>query len=185
MKTLPATSVSSADLGPLVEVMDGHGRPLAAMPMAEVRRQQLCHRSVVILLYDEAGRLFLRKRPSLRGQGPERWDIPARSPVFRGESLQDAATRALEATLGIHAERMRLEQALMPSLENGNEFLHVFSLARPEGGASQGNAGEAESYFFGPEELRCLLRDFSELVSARFLMLAKELKLPKRERRHA
>lgn len=165
--------------------MDKAGRPLAAMPVAEVRRQQLCHRSVVILLYDEAGRLFLRKRPSLRGQGPERWDTPGRSPVFRGESLQDAATRALQSTLGLHAERMRLEQAMAPSLENGNEFLHVFSLARPEWGASQGAAGEAESYFFGPEELRCLLRDFSELVSARFLLLAKELKLPKRDRRHA
>jgi len=180
MKTSPATSVSSADQGPLVEVMDQLGRVLAAMPRAEVRRQQLCHRSVVILLYDEAGRLFLRKRPGLRGQGPERWDIPARSPVFRGESLQDAATRALESTLGVHAERMRLMQAIAPSQENGNEFLHVFSLARPEVGASLGKAGEAESYFFGPEDLRCLLRDFSELVSARFLLLAKELKLPKR-----
>jgi isopentenyl-diphosphate delta-isomerase len=165
--------------------MDKTGRPLAAMPAAEVRRQLLCHRSVVILLYDEAGRLYLRKRPGLRSQGPERWDTPARSPVFRGESLQDAATRALESTLGQHAERMRLVQVMAPSLENGNEFLHVFSLARPEGGASQGNAGEGESYFFGPEELRCLLRDFSELVSARFLLLAKELKLPKRERRPA
>lgn len=185
MKTSPATSVSSADLGPLVEVMDKAGRPLAAIPVAEVRRQQLCHRSVVILLYDEAGRLYLRKRPGQRGQGPDRWDTPARSPVFRGEALQDAATRALESTLGLHAERMRLVQAMAPSLENGNEFLHVFSLARPEGGASQGNAGEAQSYFFGPEELRCLLRDFSELVSARFLLLAKELKLPRRDRRPA
>lgn len=168
-----------------MEVMDQLGRVLAAMPVAEVRRQQLCHRSVIILLYDEAGRLFLRKRPGRRGQGPERWDVPVRSPVFRGESLQDAATRAMEATLGIHAERMRLVQAMAPSLENGNEFLHVFSLARPEGSTIQGQLGEADNYFFGPEELRCLLRDFSELVSVRFILLAKELKLPKRERRPA
>jgi isopentenyl-diphosphate delta-isomerase len=183
MKTPPATSLSSTEQEPLVEVMDLQGRLLAAMPLAEVRRQQLCHRSVVILLYDDAGRLFLRKRPALRGKGPERWDIPARSPVFLGEALQDAATRALEAILGIHAERMRLVQGIGPSLENGNEFLRVFSLARPEGSPIQGQSGEAESYFFGPEELRCLLRDFSELVSARFLLLAQELKLTKRERR--
>lgn len=166
-----------------MEVMDQQGRVLAAMPALEVRRQQLCHRSVVVLLYDEAGRLFLRKRPGQRGKGPERWDVPVRSPVFLGEALQDAATRALEAVLGIHAERLRPVQALAPSLENGNEFQHVFSLARPEGGSSQGQPGEADNYFFGPEELRCLLRDFSELVSARFLLLARELKLPKRERR--
>jgi isopentenyl-diphosphate delta-isomerase len=185
MKIHPATSASSTDQGPLVEVMDQHNRVLAAMPVAEVRRQQLCHRSIVVLLYDEAGRLFLRKRPGLGGQGPERWDTPVRSPVFRGEALQDAATRTLEATLGIHAERMRLVQAIAPSLENGNEFQHVFSLARSEDSASQGQLDEADNYFFGPEELRCLLRDFSELVSARFILLAKELKLPRRESRPA
>jgi len=183
MKTSSATSVSSTDQGPLVEVMDRHNRVLAAMPVSEVRRQQLCHRSVVILLHDEAGRLFLRKRPAARRQGPERWDLPVRSPVFRGEAVQDAATRALEQTLGIHAERMRLVQVLAPSLENGNEFLHVFALTRPEGGATQGQPGESDSYFFGHEELRCLLKDFSELVSARFHLLARTLKLPKRERR--
>lgn len=183
MKTSSATSVSSTELGPLVEVMDKYNRVLAAMPMAEVRRQQLCHRSVVILLYDEAGQLFLRKRPGQRAKGTERWDIPVRSPVYSGESLQDAATRALQSTLGIHAERMRLMQAIPPSLENGNEFLHVFSLARPECNAIQTQLGDADNYFFGREELRCLLRDFSELVSARFLLLASELNLPKRERK--
>lgn len=177
MKFVPATSASSTENSPLVEVMDRHSRVLAAMPVSEVRRQQLCHRSVLILLYDETGRLFLRKRPRLRGQGPERWDIPVRSPVLSGESLQDAATRALDATLGIHAERMRLVQVIPPSLENGNEFLHVFTLVRPEGSAQHNQQDEASGYFFGSEELGCLLRDFSELVTARFLMLAKAVQL--------
>ena len=75
-----------------MEVVDQLGRVLAAMPEAEVRRQQLCHRSVVILLYDEAGRLLLRKGANLRGQGPVRWDLPAHSPVFQGEALLDAAS---------------------------------------------------------------------------------------------
>ncbi|MBA4358438.1 MAG: isopentenyl-diphosphate delta-isomerase, partial [Desulfovibrio sp.] len=87
-----------------MEVMDLQGRTLAALPMPEIRRQQLCHRSVVILLFDEHGRLFLRKRPRLRGQGAKRWDIPMRSPVYCGEAVQDAATRVLEAVLGIRAE---------------------------------------------------------------------------------
>jgi len=185
MKASPATSLSSTGQDLLVEVVDRLGRVLAAMPEAEVRRQQLCHRSVVILLYDEAGRLLLRKGLGLRGQGPLRWDLPVHSPVLRGDALLDAATRVLDATLGIHAERMRLVQAIAPSLENGNEFQHVFSLARPEGGSTLGQLGEDDAYFFGPEELRCLLKDFSELVSARFLVLAKELKLPQREHRPA
>jgi len=165
--------------------MDKHNHILCAMPALEVRRQQLCHRSVVVLLYDDAGRLYLRKRPGPRGQGPERWDLPVRTPVYMGESLQDAATRAVDSLLGIHAERMRLVETISPSLENGNEFLSVFYLSRPEGTVLHALSEESESYFFGPEELRCLLRDFSELVSARFLLLAQVLKLQQRERRLA
>lgn len=183
MKKTSQTSASSAEDSPLVEVMDRNNRALAAMPAAEVRRQQLCHRSVVILLFDEAGRLFLRKRPRLRGQGPERWDLPVRSPAFSGESMQDAATRALEEVLGIHAERMRLVQVIPPSLENGNEHQHVFSLVRPEGSAQHDPQSESEGYYFGAEEMECLLRDFRELVAARFLLLAQALQLMSRRRR--
>lgn len=175
MKSSPATSAQGAEDGPLVEVMDPQGRILAAMPVAEIRRQRLCHRSLVILLFDEKGRLFLRKRPRQRGQGAKRWDIPMRSPVYCEESVQDAATRTLESILGIHAERMRLVQVMEPCLENGNEFLHVFTLARPELSAQNAPQDEADGYFFGAEELDCLLRDFSELVSARLLMLARTL----------
>jgi isopentenyl-diphosphate delta-isomerase len=182
MKISPATSASSPTDSPLVEVLDQNSQVLAAMPLVEVRRQQLRHRSIVVLLSDEAGRLFLRKPPGARGQGPERWDAPVRSPVYCGESLQDAVTRAVEATLGIHVERMRLTQVLAPSLENGNELLHVFTLTRPEGNALQERQDESNGYFFGAEELECLLRDFSELISARFLLLAKTLNLTKQER---
>jgi len=191
MKISSATSASGMENGPLVEVMDRQGLLLAVMPVAEVRRQQLCHRSVVVLLYDEAGRLLLHRQRSVRGQLPVRWDAPVRSPVYSGESLQDAATRALEACLGIRAERMRPVEVLAPSLENGNEILHVFSLVRPEGSAMPGQQpglqpgyhDDASGYCFGPEELGCLLKDFSELVSVRFLQLAEALKLTQRERR--
>ncbi|MBU1230921.1 MAG: NUDIX domain-containing protein [Proteobacteria bacterium] len=183
MKFMPPTSTSSDEDSRLVEVMDRRCQILAAMPISEVYRQQLLHRSVVILLYDDAGRLLLCKRPGLRGLGPERWDLPVHSPVFSGESLQDAATRTLNASLGIHAERMRLVQILPPGLENANEFLHVFTLIRPEGSAQHSQQDESSSYYFSSEELGCLLKDFSDLVSARFLMLAKAIRLTTLARR--
>ena len=128
----PLTETPAAATEPLVEVLDLARRTVAVMPAGEARRQKLCHRTIAILLYDEAGRLHLRKRDGVRGQPRDRWDTSVRAAVHAGESLLDAATRALEAELGIHAERMRLILELPASPENNNEFLHVFTLTRPE-----------------------------------------------------
>jgi len=119
----------------------------------------------------------LRKRDGARGQPRDRWDTSVRAAVHAGESLQDAATRALEAEIGIHAERMRLVLELPASPENHNEFLHVFTLVRPELPALSGQDQDTKDYCFTPEELDCLLRDFRELVSSRFLLLAGAMSL--------
>jgi len=173
----------------LVEVLDAQRSVVAVLPAADVARQKLPHRAVAILIFDDQGRLSLRHGESAGQPGHERWDVPVRGPVLAGESVQDAATRALKTALGIHAERLRplLELAAQP--ENGNEFLHVFSLTRAEGQpsaapsrvttgwASDKAEHEPGEYCFTTEELGCLMRDFRELVSPRFLLLAEALNL--------
>lgn len=169
--------------GPLVEVLDAERRVVAVMSAPDVERQKLPHRAVAILLFDETGRLNLRRRDADSGQGGgwpgdrKRWDVPVRGPVLAGESVQDAATRALEEELGIHAERLRSVMELAAQPENGNEFLHVFSLTRQEPPLPNGQDGDSGDYCFTTEELECLMRDFRELVSPRFLLLAEALSL--------
>jgi len=170
------------DFGPLVEVLDAAGRTVAVMPEAEARRQLQRHRSIAVLLYDEAGRLFLRRRDVTRLHAAGRWDTSARGAVLCGESLQDAATRILEKELGVHAERMRPALELPAQPENGNEQLHVFALSRPELPLSAAADQDSGDYAFSPEELNCLLRDFRELVSPRFLLLAEAMSLKGRLR---
>jgi isopentenyldiphosphate isomerase len=160
-----------------VEVLDPARRVVAVLPAGEVARQKLCHRSVTVLLFDGQGRLALRKKPKTPGGRPVRWDVPVQGPVLAGESVQDAATRALKAELGIHAERLRPVLELPAQPENNNEFLHVFSLARSEQAPPTGQEREGADYFFAPEELDCLLRDFRELVSPRFILLAEAMSL--------
>ena len=162
---------------PLAEVLDASRRVVAVLPAAEVTRQKLCHRSVTVLLFDGQGRLALRKKPKTPGGRPARWDVPAHGPVHAEESVLDAATRALKAELGIHAERLRPVLELPAQPESSNEFLHVFSLVRAEQPTANGQEREGAYYFFAPEELDCLLRDFRELVSPRFIMLAEAMSL--------
>lgn len=174
---MPTPRVPQEETPVLIEVLDQSHRVVAVLPAKEAVRQRLSHRTVNILLFDGMGRLHLRRNISPVSGKPERWDAPLRGPVHVGESLQDAATRLLETELGIHSERMRpiLELPALP--ENNNELLHVFSLTRPEISSNGDMDRETGEYCFTPEELDCLLRDFRELVSPRFLLLAEALSL--------
>lgn len=163
--------------GPLVEVLDEAQRVVAVMPEPEVVRQKLVHRAMAILIFDDQGRLSLR-RGKKKATSTGRWDVPVRGPVLAGESVQDAASRALTATFGTHSERLRPLLELPAQPENGNVFLHVFSLNRSENRAEaqvDGANMEPGDYSFTTEELGCLLRDFRDLVSPRFLLLAEAL----------
>ncbi|GAB6125351.1 NUDIX domain-containing protein [Humidesulfovibrio idahonensis] len=161
----------------LVEVLDDARRVVAILPANEVARQKLRHRAIAILLFDDQGRLNLRRRESSVRRGTSRWDVPVRGPVLAGEAVLDAATRALKAELGIHAERLRPLLELQAQPENGNRFLHVFSLVRTEPAAPGAQDAESGDYNFTTEELDCLLRDFRDLVSPPFLQLAEALSL--------
>lgn len=168
---------SASPASQLVEILDASRRVVALLPVAEAARQKLRHRVVVVLLFDDNGRLTLRRRAESPGGRPGRWDVAVRGSVLAGEAVHDAATRWLHAELGIHAERLRPVLDLPALPENNNEFLHVFSLTRPEPPLIVGQDREAGDYRFSAEELGCLLRDFRELVSPRFLLLAEAINL--------
>ena len=72
-----------------VEVVDDFDRPLAKMNIAEAHRQSLKHRSVIVLLYNSSGQLYLQKRSSTKKQYPSRWDVSASGHVFVTESRKD------------------------------------------------------------------------------------------------
>jgi len=167
----------SAPLPPLVEVLDHARRVVAVLPASDVSRQKLRHRAIAIMLFDDQGRINLRQRESLIRRGASRWDVPVRSPVLLGEAVHDAATRALKAELGIHAERLRPLLELPAHPENGNEFLQVFSIVRAEPPLPALQDRESGEYSFTIEELDCLLRDFRDLVAPQFLLLAEALSL--------
>lgn len=168
---------SALPSSPLVEILDSSRRVVAVLPVVDAVRQRLCHSVVAVLLFDDQGRLTLRRNLAAPGARSGRWDVPVRGPVLAGESVHDAATRSLQAELGIHVERLRLLLELPAQPENNNEYLHVFSLVRPECNVSGGQDRDATEYRFSAEELGCLLRDFRELVSPRFLLLADTLNI--------
>ncbi|MBI2984835.1 MAG: NUDIX domain-containing protein [Candidatus Kerfeldbacteria bacterium] len=68
---------------------------------SQVHAQHLLHRAVHILIFDQAGRVFLRQRAGDKELSPGRWSSSVGQHVFAGQSPEPAATEALKDFLGL------------------------------------------------------------------------------------
>jgi isopentenyl-diphosphate Delta-isomerase len=153
----------------LLEVVDATNRPLLILPREEVHRQQLLHRSVLVLVFDEQNRLFLQKRSRTKEVYPGRWDVSASGHILAGESRDAAACRELLEELGFAPHRIVVRQEIPASPATGQEFVTLFT-TRCTGKEIRTNEQEVEDgYFVDHEELGCMLREYPELLTPALL----------------
>lgn len=120
-------------------VVDASDRVIGDAPRAKVHANNLLHRAVHILLFNDAGELFLQKRSRLKDRHPNVWDSSAAGHVDAGEDYDDAARRELEEELGVSSTLERIVK-LPASERTGHEFIWLyrgrhngpFQLARSE-----------------------------------------------------
>ncbi|WP_031484213.1 NUDIX hydrolase [Maridesulfovibrio frigidus] len=154
-----------------VEVVDDSDRPLARMNIAEAHRQSLKHRSVIVLLYDSSGELYLQKRSSTKKQYPSRWDVSTSGHVFVTESRKDAAHRVLWTELGIQNAKIKELDKIEASSETGYEFITIYILAKMNV-VSTPNPDEVErGYYYSANELDWLIRECRELLTPTLVFL--------------
>ncbi len=109
------------------DVVDAADRVVGREPRSVVHARGLRHRAAHVLVFDDAGRLYLQRRAQSKECSPGRWDSSAAGHVESGEDYAAAALRELEEELGIRAEA-----ALEPlfgidaSAATGQEFVRVF-----------------------------------------------------------
>ena len=161
----------------LIEVMDRFNRPLASLPLGEVHRQRLAHRTALVLLFNQDNKLYLQKRSRSKRVYPGRWDVSARVHVLSGEATLDAAVRALRDELGLRMERLRLVRQVPPGPEIGSGWTSVYSTGRVPQVPKPAPEEVEEGYWYGGDELACLVREFRELMTPGLLHLV-ELGLP-------
>ena len=147
-----------------IEVVDQNNLPFISMDINEVHRQSLRHRSVIILIYDVEGKLFLQKRSKQRKLYSGRWDISAGGHVHTGEAGEEAALRELETDLGIHSSNLKLIEEIKASSESGYEFVNLYDLDKlsffPELNKEKAESG----YFYSESELNWLVQEYRELL---------------------
>jgi 16S rRNA (adenine1518-N6/adenine1519-N6)-dimethyltransferase len=120
-------------------VVDEKDQFLGEAARGEVHGNNLRHRAVHILLFNEKGELFLQKRSPWKDRHPLLWDSSAAGHVEAGEEYDATAIRELEEELGVSTELTRVVK-LPASERTGQEFIWLyrgehngpFKLARSE-----------------------------------------------------
>jgi len=90
-----------------------------------VHGNNLRHRAVHILIFNETGEMYLQKRARWKDRFPLRWDSSAGGHVCAAEGYDEAAPRELQEELGIEVPLERLLK-LPASDKTDQEFICVY-----------------------------------------------------------
>jgi len=109
------------------DVVDETDAVIGRQLRADVHRQGLRHRAVHVLVWDEAGRLFLQKRSLLKDSAPGAWDSSASGHVDSGEDYDTCAGRELREELGWSPAVPPEPLFKLPACEDlGQEFVWIY-----------------------------------------------------------
>ena len=84
-----------------VQIVNEENTEIAAVSRRIMREQQLIHRACYILVFNQAGDLFVQKRTKTKDVYPGYYDVAAGGVVLAGESYEESAERELAEELGI------------------------------------------------------------------------------------
>lgn len=148
-----------------VEVVDQENRPLCVLSLFEARRQSLCHRTVLVLIFISGNKVYLEKRDSKERLYPGRLDLSIRGHVRTGESSEGAAVRALREKLGLYAEGVDALMEVSAGPETGPGFVTLFSVDFRGRGISPDAWGEDVGFFVDKAELDYLAENFRDMLT--------------------
>jgi 8-oxo-dGTP pyrophosphatase MutT (NUDIX family) len=89
-----------------VQIVDEENTEIAAVARGIMREQQLIHRACYILVFNQAGDLFVQKRTKTKDVYPGYYDVAAGGVVLAGESYEESAERELAEELGIEGVKL-------------------------------------------------------------------------------
>jgi isopentenyldiphosphate isomerase len=84
-----------------VEVLDEDGTVVAVVPRARMRRENLRHRAVFVVVQSTDGRVLVHRRSDAKDLWPGWWDVGVGGVVGVGEGWDAAARRELAEEVGV------------------------------------------------------------------------------------
>lgn len=123
-------------------------------------RKELIHRDVHIIVMDNSGRIFLKKRRDDRRLYPGMWESSACGHVMAGEDYDLAAKRELYEELGIKGVLLKEVDEFLFSTEFETQFTRLY-LCNYDGDIVVNRDEATEGRFFTIEKI---MGDFEETV---------------------
>jgi len=129
-------------------VVDNNDRILRYAQRSHVHGNNLLHRAVHILIFNQAGDVYLQQRSRWKDRHPLKWDSSAAGHVSIGGSYDETARRELQEELGINVPLRKILK-LPARARTDHEFIWLY---RGEiGGNPVPNRSEIETAaFFSP-----------------------------------
>ena len=103
-------------------VVDKNDRISGYASRAEVHGNNLRHRAVHILIFNQIGDLYLQQRSRWKDRHPSKWNSSAAGHVTAGESYNETARRELKEELGVDVPLKRIFK-LAASARTDHEFI--------------------------------------------------------------
>jgi 16S rRNA (adenine1518-N6/adenine1519-N6)-dimethyltransferase len=118
----PDTRVTKDERFPIVDKND---RIVGYANRSEVHGNNFRHRAVHILIFNQAGEVYLQQRSRWKDRHPLRWDSSAAGHVSAGESYAGTARRELKEELGVSVALQKISK--FPASQNTDqEFIWLY-----------------------------------------------------------
>jgi 16S rRNA (adenine1518-N6/adenine1519-N6)-dimethyltransferase len=118
----PETRITENELFPIVDKND---RILRYAKRSEVHGNNFRHRAVHILIFDQAGEVYLQQRSRWKDRHPLKWDSSAAGHVAGGENYDDTAPRELKEELGVTVALQKVSK-VPASQHTDQEFIWLY-----------------------------------------------------------
>src|SRR5207253_8505104 len=114
----PSPDLTNNERFPVVDKKD---RILGYASRSDVHGNNLRHRAVHILIFNQAGEVYLQQRSRWKDRHPLKWDSSAAGHVADGERYDDTAQRELNEELGVRVALQKFAK-LPASQHTDQEF---------------------------------------------------------------
>ena len=125
----PPTAAQRGD--EIFDIVNERDEVIGQATRREVHARKLWHRAIHVLVFSEAGRVFLQKRSLAKDTAPGCWDSSCSGHLDTGEDYAMAAVRELQEEIGVSVPSpaaLSPVLRLTPCAETGWEFVWVYTL---------------------------------------------------------
>ncbi len=137
----------------LVEHIDEDGNVLEVVMRARMRRENLRHRSVGIVVLNRRGEVLIHRRAEDKDVWPGQWDLAAGGVVAHGETFEEAAARELAEELGITGAELEFVREALYGDDRVRALARYYRV-RWDGDVDFADGEVVEALWVTPEELR-------------------------------